>query len=162
MAYASWSVIFGEQPTAAKWNILGTNDAEFNSLIVHSAGGFTTFNDIRTQTHNSEVFASSTSDLIMVQSGWAQINGDGSAGIALAITFPTAFDTILSVQAGLIGSKGSAGTSITDFTSAAGVGASVGCRSISTSGFTMTMTTTGTFAIGTRNAASWIAFGTKA
>lgn len=30
MAYASWSVVFGEQPTATKWNILGTNDASFN------------------------------------------------------------------------------------------------------------------------------------
>lgn len=30
MAYASWSVVFGEQPTASKWNILGTNDASFN------------------------------------------------------------------------------------------------------------------------------------
>jgi hypothetical protein len=30
LAYASWSVVFGEQPSAAKWNILGTNDASFN------------------------------------------------------------------------------------------------------------------------------------
>lgn len=30
MAYQSWSVVFGEQPSAAKWNILGTNDASFN------------------------------------------------------------------------------------------------------------------------------------
>jgi hypothetical protein len=30
MAYASWTVAFGEQPSAAKWNILGTNDASFN------------------------------------------------------------------------------------------------------------------------------------
>lgn len=30
MAYASWSVVFGEQPSAAKWNVLGTNDASFN------------------------------------------------------------------------------------------------------------------------------------
>lgn len=30
MAYQSWSVVFGEQPTAAKWNILGTNDASFH------------------------------------------------------------------------------------------------------------------------------------
>ena len=30
MAYASWSVVYGEQPSAAKWNILGTNDASFN------------------------------------------------------------------------------------------------------------------------------------
>lgn len=31
MAYASWSVSFGEQPSTAKWNILGTNDASFNN-----------------------------------------------------------------------------------------------------------------------------------
>lgn len=30
MGYASWSVVFGEQPSAAKWNILGTNDSSFN------------------------------------------------------------------------------------------------------------------------------------
>jgi hypothetical protein len=30
MAYQTWSVVFGEQPSAAKWNILGTNDASFN------------------------------------------------------------------------------------------------------------------------------------
>ena len=30
MAYTAWSVVFGEQPSASKWNILGTNDASFN------------------------------------------------------------------------------------------------------------------------------------
>lgn len=30
MSYQSWSVVFSEQPSAAKWNILGTNDASFN------------------------------------------------------------------------------------------------------------------------------------
>ena len=30
MAYTSWSVVFEEQPSVAKWNILGTNDASFN------------------------------------------------------------------------------------------------------------------------------------
>ncbi len=30
MSYAAWSVVFGEQPSAAKWNILGTNDSSFN------------------------------------------------------------------------------------------------------------------------------------
>lgn len=29
MAYTPWSVVFGEQPSAAKWNILGANDASF-------------------------------------------------------------------------------------------------------------------------------------
>lgn len=33
MAYTSWSVVYGEQPSAAKWNILGTNDAYFDSLV---------------------------------------------------------------------------------------------------------------------------------
>lgn len=34
MAYASWSVVAGEQPSAAKWNILGTNDAFFEDFII--------------------------------------------------------------------------------------------------------------------------------
>jgi len=29
--YAIWSVVADEQPTAAKWNILGSNDASFNN-----------------------------------------------------------------------------------------------------------------------------------
>lgn len=35
MSYQVWSVVFGEQPSAAKWNILGTNDASF-----HDGTGF--------------------------------------------------------------------------------------------------------------------------
>jgi hypothetical protein len=31
MAYVAWSVIFGEVPSASKWNLLGANDAAFNS-----------------------------------------------------------------------------------------------------------------------------------
>ena len=38
MGYASWSVSFGEQPSAAKWNILGTNDASFNDGTGIGAG----------------------------------------------------------------------------------------------------------------------------
>jgi hypothetical protein len=30
VAYQAFSVAYGEQPSAAKWNILGTNDASFN------------------------------------------------------------------------------------------------------------------------------------
>lgn len=33
MAYSAWSVVFGEQPSAAKWNILGSNDAHFYSFL---------------------------------------------------------------------------------------------------------------------------------
>lgn len=43
MAYASWSVSFGEQPSAAKWNILGTNDSSFNdgTGLPHSTSAVT-------------------------------------------------------------------------------------------------------------------------
>lgn len=41
MAYASWSVVFSEQPSAAKWNILGTNDASFNDGTGIGAGVIT-------------------------------------------------------------------------------------------------------------------------
>lgn len=30
MSYQSWSVVYGEVPSAAKWGILGANDASFN------------------------------------------------------------------------------------------------------------------------------------
>lgn len=29
--YTAWSVIFGEQPTSTKWNLLGSNDSSFNT-----------------------------------------------------------------------------------------------------------------------------------
>jgi hypothetical protein len=49
MTYTAWSVVFGEQPSAAKWNLLGSNDASFrdgtgisNGVITpaHRTGGF--------------------------------------------------------------------------------------------------------------------------
>lgn len=42
MSYASWSVVFGEQPSASKWNILGTNDAFFNTQVGSNFGSGTT------------------------------------------------------------------------------------------------------------------------
>lgn len=62
MAYASWSVVFGEQPSAAKWNILGTNDASFNdgtgitALTIGSTTNITnqyTFRAYRTAAHST-------------------------------------------------------------------------------------------------------------
>ena len=34
MSYSVWSVIAGETPTATKWNLLGTNDADFNTRVL--------------------------------------------------------------------------------------------------------------------------------
>lgn len=48
MSYTAWSVVFGEQPTAAKWNQLGQNDAGFkdgtniddDAIIARHISGF--------------------------------------------------------------------------------------------------------------------------
>lgn len=42
MAYAAFSVVFGETPSAAKWNILGTNDASFNDGSGFASGAIET------------------------------------------------------------------------------------------------------------------------
>ena len=55
MAYTAWSVVFGEQPTAAKWNQLGANDAGFKDgtnidsaaiITRHLASGITLTNPV--------------------------------------------------------------------------------------------------------------------
>ncbi len=33
MAYQAWSVVYGEQPSATKWNVLGSNDAHFYNFV---------------------------------------------------------------------------------------------------------------------------------
>lgn len=38
--YTDWSVVFGEQPSAAKWNQLGSNDAYFYSIARKNGNGF--------------------------------------------------------------------------------------------------------------------------
>lgn len=43
MAYTAWSLVAGEQPTTAKWNILGTNDAYFSTFIGTTALAWTVY-----------------------------------------------------------------------------------------------------------------------
>lgn len=33
MSYATWSLVYGEKPSTAKWNILGSNDAHFYDFL---------------------------------------------------------------------------------------------------------------------------------
>lgn len=71
MAYASWSVVFGEQPTAAKWNILGTNDASFNDgtglPIANSAGAVVTTGEATSSTSYTDL--ATTTDTVTVTVG---------------------------------------------------------------------------------------------
>lgn len=104
MAYASWSVVFGEQPSAAKWNILGTNDASFHDatgidvdvlhwsqhlygLIRNRQGGTT--GDATWATTGTSNTATDAKDLFM-QAG-ATV---GNAGSDVTVTFPSAFNQV--------------------------------------------------------------------
>ncbi len=63
MAYSSWSVIFGEQPSAAKWNILGTNDAAFNDgsgILTFNNGGWQSVSDSWAYASVSGIFGTIT------------------------------------------------------------------------------------------------------
>lgn len=75
MAYTAWSVVYGEQPTAAKWNQLGTNDAGFkdgtnidNDAILnrHLASGIV---------GSAEMAAQPTPTALSFNSGWTDYGG---------------------------------------------------------------------------------------
>jgi len=105
MSYTAWSVVFGEQPTAAKWNQLGTNDAGFkdgtnidNLAIltrhladanVTSAKLAETFFRARRQdnTTNSNLTG------LRIQYGWGYCTAPGSTTYSntKTVTFPTPF-----------------------------------------------------------------------
>lgn len=102
MAYASWSVVFGEQPSAAKWNILGTNDASFNDgtgigndaitaakmlygVVRNRQGGNS--GDATWATSGTTNVDTSAKD-VFVQAGTNVSTNAGSK----SVTFPTAFN----------------------------------------------------------------------
>lgn len=76
MSYQSWSVVFSEQPSAAKWNILGSNDASFND-------GTGIGNNVITSAHLKAAQTNSTP-------GWLGDIGTGySTGATLSVTAGT-------------------------------------------------------------------------
>lgn len=101
MAYTAWSVVFGEQPTAAKWNQLGANDAGFKDgtnidnlaiLTRHLNNDGVTGEKIgsyyiekQTNTTNS------TENTQLIQGGVGMITGDTTNAIEESVTFPVAF-----------------------------------------------------------------------
>lgn len=103
MAYAPISFTAFEVPTAAKWNILGTNDAEFNSMIRHNgtivevaASGDTSIdipvNNIPLRQDNSsgapqDVFKIDASNIL--QLGDADLSGMSLNGLIWSTWSPT-------------------------------------------------------------------------
>lgn len=86
MSYAAWSVVFGEQPSAAKWNILGSNDAAFNdgtglpsadadaATVATSQGTTsTTYTDLATTGPAVTIVVGATG-LMLVGIGCSQVN----------------------------------------------------------------------------------------
>lgn len=158
MAYTSWSVVFGEQPSAAKWNQLGTNDALFDSAIGVNASGFM----VHKLWRHKIITSASTQSNVMVQSGWDRVQGTSTSTIDKAITFPTAFDTILSVVVNGNGFKASDPVTIDGSTGSSAETNNAGA--ISVTGFTATVSHRDAASnLGTSwYAFSWLAVGTKA
>lgn len=70
MAYTSWSVVFGEQPSAAKWNLLGSNDASFNNGTGLPSAGSAVSNVAASETSTSTSYAAlSTAQAVTVTVG---------------------------------------------------------------------------------------------
>lgn len=84
--YTFWSVVYGEQPSASKWNILGTNDDGFYS---GSNLAFTANNVVPAN-------ALSTNAILL---GIAQITTDQSTSSLTAIQVP-GLSTTLTIPAG--------------------------------------------------------------
>lgn len=162
MAYQAWSVVFGEQPSAAKWNILGTNDAAFyNGGGVTSNGLVENFFRGRVQLDNNNSITNSAPTGLTVQFGWVQIIGNGTTNISQTVTFGQAFSTLYYVGATFIGATATdstPATSIIDFeVSSAAIYASTDSQSTTTAN--IRLGTTATFANTRYYGASWMAIG---
>lgn len=115
---------------------------------------------VRTQTDNSNSIANATTAGVYIQYGWGQVLGTGASTLTDSVTLPTAFTTILGVIINWIGFKtgGAVATDITGFNTAIGAGNIIQTINISTSGFTMSAVSTGTFGAA-YHGYSWIAWG---
>lgn len=103
MAYAAFSVVFGEIPSAAKWNILGTNDSYFDTYIDKS--GY-----VVQKVGNIDGAVASGATIIPFDDSIPQ-SGEGNQFMTQAIT-PTSATNILFIEAFLHLSNSVAGEMI--------------------------------------------------
>jgi hypothetical protein len=97
MAYASWSVVFGEQPSAAKWNILGTNDASFNDGTGLNSGS------VQQQVNTLSTAVATGTTLIPADDTIPQ-NTEGDQYLTQAITPKNTANTLI-IEAAIWGSS---------------------------------------------------------
>jgi hypothetical protein len=100
MAYTAWSVTFGEQPSASKWNQLGSNDASFNDgtgigAVLGSANFLT---GVPVQTVASSTTAVATGTTILPYDDTIPQNTEGDQYMTQAIT-PKSATNRLSIEA---------------------------------------------------------------
>lgn len=112
MAYTSWSVTFGEQPSAAKWNILGTNDASFNDGTGFTSGALGSVNSslangIACQVKYVNYSSLATGTTTIPVDDTIPQNTEGTEFMTLAIT-PKSSTNILVIDVVLFGSNDSA------------------------------------------------------
>lgn len=173
MAYVAWSVVFGEQPTAAKWNILGANDASFHdgtgidddAIIERHIAAGTLIENMHYQTDNNNSIVSTQDAKIQLQAGWAQATGSGASSMSIPVTFPQAFTTVLGVIVQLNAVKATtAASTIKDLNANYNTTAEVFSASAGTileTGFTANLArSTSTYSAGTFYGLSWFAWGT--
>lgn len=92
MAYTAWSVSFGEQPSAAKWNLLGANDAFFEGVVGTSATADTwspTYNNVTVGNGTATAYYKEIGPLVFCE--WNLICGTTTAvGSSVTISLPVA------------------------------------------------------------------------
>lgn len=147
MAYTAWSVVYGEQPTAAKWNQLGTNDAGFKDgtnidnlaiLTRHLADANVTSAKLaeaflRAQRQDNTSNTAQTG--LRIQYGWGYCTAPGGTTFSntTTVTFPAAFASapiVFATGAGYI--DGTNPVVITDLSTWEKSSASVGSLTAST------------------------------
>lgn len=172
MGYTAQTFVADEQPTTAKWNLLWANDASFNDgtgiandaiLSSHILAG-ELLENVNYQTDNSNTIASNTNQKVKLQMGWNQAVGTGASAFTVAVTFPTAFTTVLGVVTSLNAVKSTtAASGLTDTSANYHTGSEVfgiSAGTVTASGFTANLArTAGSYAGTTYYLFSWIAWG---
>jgi len=148
MSYTAWSVVFGEQPTAAKWNQLGQNDAGFKDgtnidnlaiLTRHLADSNVTSAKLAQAFVKGRYQANTTNSTIAdkaVQMGFNYVPIVASTNGSRSVTFPTAFSEVPILLPCILSYNPSVPASAGDLGGALGVGPRISISSLTATGFT--------------------------